>query len=233
MEEVEAEHELVHAASYCRTFTPGGKFKTKTHLSKSEEGKKYVITSIEHTAKEPGAYETGGPAGDEYRNTFTCIPDSVTFRPARTTPKPLIHGVQTAVVTGPAGEEIYPDKHGRVKVQFFWDREGKRDDKSSCWVRVSQDYAGKAWGSVTIPRIGQEVVVSFLEGNPDRPIITGRVYNADRRRLIRCPARKWSAASSRTAPRAAAVQRIHPGRHQEQRVDPRAWAVRQGLDHRA
>ncbi len=102
----------------------------------------------------------------------------------------MIHGVQPAVVTGPGGEEIYPDKYGRVKVQFFWDREGKKDDKSSCWIRVSQDYAGKAWGSVTIPRIGQEVLVSFLEGDPDRPIITGRVYNAEQTVPYPLPSKK-------------------------------------------
>ena len=178
MEEEEAEHDVVQAASTCRTFTPGGKFKIKSHLSKSEQGK-YVITSIQHSASEPGVYETGQPAYDDYSNTFTCIPDSVIFRPARVTPKPVIHGTQTAVVVGPAGEEIWPDKYGRVKVQFFWDREGKRDDKTSCWIRCAQTIAGKNWGAMYIPRIGQEVVVSYLEGNPDRPLITGVVYNAD------------------------------------------------------
>jgi len=179
MEEEEAGYEMVDAAGTCRTFTPGSKFKIKHHLAKSEEGKTYAITSIAHTASEPGAYETGPAVHDEYGNTFTCIPDSVTFRPARQTPRPVIHGAQTAVVVGPPGEEIYPDKYGRVKVQFFWDREGKSDDKSSCWIRVAQGIAGKNWGMMHIPRIGQEVVVNFLEGNPDRPLITGVVYNAD------------------------------------------------------
>jgi type VI secretion system secreted protein VgrG len=90
----------------------------------------------------------------------------------------VIHGTQTAIVVGPPGEEIYVDKYGRVKVQFHWDREGKYDDKSSCWIRVSQNWAGKRWGAMFIPRIGQEVIVDFVEGDPDRPIITGRVYNA-------------------------------------------------------
>jgi type VI secretion system secreted protein VgrG len=179
MEEEEVEHDVVQAASTCRTFTPGGKFKIKSHLSKSEEGKKYAIISIDHSAVEPGAYETGAPAGDEYKNTFSCLPESVTFRPPRLTLKPVIHGAQTAVVSGPGGEEIYPDKYGRVKVQFFWDREGKSDDKSSCWIRCAQSIAGKNWGAIYIPRIGQEVVVHFLEGNPDRPLVTGVVYNAD------------------------------------------------------
>ena len=114
-----------------------------------------------------------------YSNSFRCIPQEVTFRPARRTPKPLVHGTQTALVVGPSGEEIYTDNHGRIKVQFHWDREGKKDDKSSCWIRVSQPWAGKGWGAVWLPRIGQEVVVDFLEGDPDRPIIIGRVYNAE------------------------------------------------------
>src|SRR5580698_10031417 len=98
-------------------------------------------------------------------------------RPPRSTPKPLVKGTQTAVVTGKSGEEIWTDKYGRVKVQFFWDREGKKDEKSSCWIRVSQPWAGKNWGAINIPRMGQEVIVEFLEGDPDRPLITGRVYN--------------------------------------------------------
>jgi len=179
MEEEEAGYDVVHADSTCCTFTPGGKFEIKSHWSKSEAGKKYAITSIEHTANEPGGYETGEPASEDYRNTFACIPDSVTFRPPRVTPRPLIHGAQTAVVVGPPGEEIYPDKYGRVKVQFHWDREGKRNENSSCWIRCTQTIAGKGWGAIYIPRIGQEVVVSFLEGNPDRPLVTGVVYNAD------------------------------------------------------
>src|SRR5207253_2551013 len=106
-------------------------------------------------------------------------PASVAFRPARGTPRPIVQGPQTAVVVGPKGEEIYTDKYGRVKVQFFWDRLGKKDENSSCWIRVAENWAGKNWGVVFNPRIGQEVLVDFLEGDPDRPVITGRVYNAD------------------------------------------------------
>ena len=101
------------------------------------------------------------------------------FRPRRTTAKPFVQGPQTAVVVGPGGDEIYTDKYGRVKVQFHWDRYGKKDENSSCWIRVSHPWAGKGWGSVATPRIGQEVIVDFLEGDPDQPIITGRVYNAE------------------------------------------------------
>src|SRR5262249_3896178 len=101
------------------------------------------------------------------------------FRPARTTHRPTVGGPQTAVVVGPSGEEIYCDKYGRVKVQFHWDRYGKKNENSSCWIRVSNPWAGGNWGGMAVPRMGQEVIVDFLEGDPDQPIITGRVYNAD------------------------------------------------------
>jgi type VI secretion system secreted protein VgrG len=110
---------------------------------------------------------------------FVAMPSRDPFRPARVTEKPVVHGPQTAMVVGKSGEEIWTDKYGRVKLQFHWDRLGKSDENSSCWVRVAQVWAGKGWGGMQIPRIGQEVVVSFLEGDPDRPLVTGRVYNAD------------------------------------------------------
>jgi type VI secretion system secreted protein VgrG len=143
----------------------------------SENGKKYVVTSVRHEATD-GTYGPTAMTGG-YNNNFTCVPATVTYRAPRLTPKPFVQGPQTAVVVGPAGEEIYTDKYGRVKVQFFWDRKGKKDENSSCWVRVAEVWAGKTWGMVFNPRIGQEVVVDFLEGDPDRPLITGRVYNAD------------------------------------------------------
>src|SRR5262249_25556740 len=102
----------------------------------------------------------------------------VPYRPPRTTPRPQVGGPQTATVTGPAGEEIFTDKYGRGKVQFHWDRQGKRDQDSSCWIRVSQLWGGASWRGIHIPALGREVIVGFLEGDPDQPIITGRVYNA-------------------------------------------------------
>jgi type VI secretion system secreted protein VgrG len=177
MEEEEVGYDVVEASSTCSTFTPGGKFTLKTHESASEK-KDYVISAIHHSAQDDSYTNTAGLT-QAYRNSFTCIPASVVFRPARTTPKPLVPGPQTAVVVGKAGEEIYVDKYGRVKVQFFWDRLGKNDENSSCWIRVAQGLAGKGWGMVFHPRIGHEVVVDFLEGDPDRPLITGCVYNAN------------------------------------------------------
>ena len=180
IEEEEVQHDVVDASSNCKTFTPGGKFKLIEHRSKSEEGNKYVVTAIQHTANETMPYESAGEVGGpEYSNTFTAIPDSVVYRPSRKTPKPIVSGVQTAIVVGPSGEEIYPDEFGRVKCQFHWDREGKFDENSSCWIRVSQIHAGKGFGAISLPRIGEEVIIDFLEGDPDRPIIIGRVYHAE------------------------------------------------------
>ncbi len=179
MEEEEVEHDVVSGSSLCKTLTPGGKFTITGSRAGADEGQTFAIATIQHSGSEPMAYETGTSAGGDYRNSFTCIPDSIVFRPKRITPKPLVSGVQTAVVVGPSGEEIYCDQYGRVKVQFHWDREGKRDENSSCWIRTAHNIAGRKWGFMAIPRIGQEVVVDFLEGDPDRPLIVGSVYNAE------------------------------------------------------
>ncbi len=125
------------------------------------------------------AHESGTGAEQDYQCNFAAVPSAHPFRPPRRTPKPFVQGPQTAVVVGPAGEEIFTDKYGRVKVQFHWDRYGSKNEKSSCWVRVSSPWAGKSFGFMQVPRIGQEVVVGFLEGDPDQPLITGRVYNAE------------------------------------------------------
>jgi type VI secretion system secreted protein VgrG len=205
MEEEEADYDVVNGDGTCSTFNPGGKFTLKKHECSSEQGKGYVVTAVQHAARST-SYVTGGEQGEDYRNSFTCIPDSVTFRPARTTRKPFVQGPQTAVVVGPKGEEIYTDKYGRVKVQFHWDREGKKDENSSCWIRVAQNWAGKNWGIVFHPRIGQEVIVEFLEGDPDRPIITGRVYNAELMPPYDLPANQTqSTIKSRTSKGGAAA----------------------------
>jgi len=159
-------------------FVSGYKFTLEEHPRK-DMNTDYVLTEIQHTAMTDAYATSRSPEGESYSNTFTCIPLSVPFRPLRVTPRPTVKGLQPAVVTGPSGEEIYSDKYGRVKVQFFWDRLGKKNENSSCWIRVSQPWAGKNWGAVFLPRIGQEVVVDFLESDPDQPLITGRVYNAE------------------------------------------------------
>jgi type VI secretion system secreted protein VgrG len=185
MQEVEAGFGALHGSSVCRAFATGYNFDL-TDAPEPGMNTTYLLTEIQHTASAVGGYNSSGggeqSGTDSYSNHFTCIPATLPFRPARLTPKPFVQGPQTAVVTGTnpdsgaasSGEEIWVDKYGRVVVLFPWDRVGA----CSCWVRVSQDWAGQGWGSMTIPRVGQEVIVSFIEGDPDRPIVTGRVYNA-------------------------------------------------------
>jgi type VI secretion system secreted protein VgrG len=181
MEEENTSRVIASGNGNCRAFIPGFRFELKDHY-RADLNQEYVLTHVYHTADQGDNYETTSEDAAEvfeYANSFQCIPHPTPFRPPRTTPVPIVHGSQTAIVVGPAGEEIYVDKYGRVKVQFHWDREGDYNEKSSCWVRVSQNWAGKRWGAMFIPRIGQEVIVDFLEGNPDNPIITGRVYNGE------------------------------------------------------
>jgi type VI secretion system secreted protein VgrG len=178
MEEEEAVHLVINGSSGCRAFTSGYKFNLVEHYRR-DVNIAYLLTEVRHAASAGDSYESGGSSEREaYTNSFKCIPHAVAYRPSRTTSKPTIQGFQTAVVVGKAGEEIWVDKFGRVKVQFHWDREGKGDEKSSCWIRVATTWAGKQWGTVHIPRVGQEVVVGFEEGDPDRPLILGSVYNA-------------------------------------------------------
>lgn len=159
---------ILRGTSGCRSFQAGFKFTLEGH-TRSDLNAEYVIQSLSFRADQTTFYS----------NSFQAFPSSATFRPLRITPKPRITGLQTALVVGKSGEEIWTDKYGRIVVQFYWDQVGSNDDKSSCWIRVAQGWAGKQWGSWFLPRIGQEVVVSFLEGNPDRPLVTGCVYNAD------------------------------------------------------
>lgn len=180
-EEEETPQDVVHGSANYATMFPGLMFSIGEHRNPEEQGKSYVLTSVQHVAHESASYASGTAASEDYSNAFTCIPSNRTFRPTRLTPKPVVQGTQTAIVVGPNGDEIYTDAtgYGQVKVQFHWDREGKRNENSSCWIRVAQNWAGKRWGAFFLPRIGQEVIVSFLEGDPDRPIIVGSVYNAD------------------------------------------------------
>lgn len=174
MEEQEARITTILGAGNCRAFNSGYRFTLSDSVRSDMNDKDYVLTSVEHAA----AQGWEGESQFSYQNRFTCIPHSAPFRPPRVTPSPIVHGSQTATVVGKEGEEIDTDKYGRVKVQFHWDREGQRNENSSCWIRVSSSLAGGNFGSVFIPRIGQEVVVDFLEGDPDQPIVTGMVYNA-------------------------------------------------------
>jgi type VI secretion system secreted protein VgrG len=152
----------------------GHKFTLDRHFNADGQ---YVINTVLHGARQLSFSNT--EEDFQYSNSFTCLPIALPYRPPRSSPRPVVQGTQTAVVVGPPGEEIFTDKFGRVKVQFHWDRDGKNNIDSSCWIRVGQLWAGKRWGASFWPRIGQEVIVDFLEGDPDQPIIIGSVYNAD------------------------------------------------------
>jgi type VI secretion system secreted protein VgrG len=166
LQAVEADAKCLSGSSTVRTFTPGFTFSLTDH-NRNDANTTYLLRHVVHDA-----------TLEEYTNAFEAIPSTVTYRPRRLTPSPRIAGAQTAVVVGKSGEEIWTDQYGRVKVQFHWDQKGKNDENSSCWLRVAQGWAGKSWGMVFLPRIGQEVLVTFLDGDPDRPIVTGSVYNA-------------------------------------------------------
>jgi type VI secretion system secreted protein VgrG len=179
IQELQARFERISGQSNAHGLATGRLFSLSNppHAAHTAQGSQFLCVNTSIQAQVDG-YEAGSAPG-RFDCSFGAIPAKQQFRPVRRTPKPFVQGPQTAVVTGPAGEEIHTDKFGRVKVQFHWDRYGRKDEKSSCWIRVSHPWAGKGWGSVSIPRIGQEVIVDFLEGDPDQPIVTGRVYNAE------------------------------------------------------
>src|SRR5215470_14513046 len=177
IDELHTGFELAEAECSVREIAVGYTFKLTSAPRKDQE-KDYLVVKAEWDLQN-NTYETNTEEDAVYHCSMTVLQTKQQFRPAQITPRPRMGGPQTALVVGPSGEEIYCDKYGRVKVQFYWDRYGKKNENSSCWIRVSNPWAGATWGGIAIPRIGQEVVVDFLEGDPDRPIITGRVYNAD------------------------------------------------------
>jgi len=176
MEEEEAPGKVFRGSSDCRAFATGGTFELSEHPTQSG---KYVLSSVQFAVEQSPDYYSESISGQGYNNTFTAVTDKTIVRPSRTTAKPVIQGLQSAVVVGVKGKEIDVDKYGRIKVQFHWDREGKKNENSSCWLRVSQPLAGKRWGGSFWPRIGQEVLVAFMEGDPEEPIVVGSVYNAE------------------------------------------------------
>ena len=176
-EELQAVHRHSTAVGTVRGLFSGCKFKLES-FPRDDQNQDYLVVSAEYRLFDPG-YRTQNEAHNEnFKVVLGVAPTKLPYRPPRITPRPVMRGPQTATVVGPSGEEIFTDKYARVKVQFHWDRLGKKVQNSSCFVRVSQTWAGSGWGFIQIPRIGQEVIVDFIEGDPDLPIITGRVYNA-------------------------------------------------------
>ena len=192
LEESMTYYEAAEGESTCVRLVPGFKFSLTDHEHGAYNQDYFLTKLVTHGEQPQSLQETLGPGsgGFSYSGHLTAIPASVPFRPARVTPRPVMEGIQTAFVKGPGAAEIYTDKYGRVKVKFHWDRDTARDEKSSCWIRVSSTFAGGQYGAIFTPRIGHEVVVDFLEGDPDRPLITGSVYNADRMPPYPLPAEK-------------------------------------------
>jgi type VI secretion system secreted protein VgrG len=170
--------EAAHALTNARGVSVGRLFKLEGY-PRDDQNAEHIILAANYELEFSDYESLPEQESPGYHCSFSAMSTQQQFRARRMTPKPFVQGPQTAVVVGPAGEEIYTDEFGRVKVKFHWDRDPKKDENSSCWIRVSHPWAGKGWGSVATPRIGQEVIVDFLEGDPDQPIITGRVYNAE------------------------------------------------------
>jgi type VI secretion system secreted protein VgrG len=176
LEEFQAQHHAAQGSANVRTLTCGHTFKLKDH-PRPDQNQRWVVVSSRIHGDDPTGESGSASSGPSFNISFSAMPEQRHFRPLRSTPKPSIPGPQTAMVVGPPGEEIHTDKYGRVQVLFPWNRGGKAKDGDSCWVRVAQVWAGNGYGALSLPRVGQEVIVEFEEGDPDHPIITGSVYN--------------------------------------------------------
>lgn len=188
LDELHSRAQTFTGSGNVRGFQPGCVFTLARHPVEAYNAKHLVVGAVYSSTG--NAETSGASAGFEFTSSITAIPFKQQYRPPRITPKPMVQGPQTAVVVGPSGEEIYTDEHGRIKVQFRWDRYGKADQNSSCWIRVSQAWAGNAYGAWALPRVGQEVIVEFLEGDPDQPIVTGTVYNGEHKPPYKLPDEK-------------------------------------------
>ena len=178
-EEIDVAYKNIYGTADCSSLTGGYKFELANHPNK-ENNIYHVLVNVQHEAVQSPSYISDDAVSNAYMVNFVCIPHGAghaPFRPPRKTTRPVVHGSQTAMVVGNPGDEIFTDKYGRVKVHFHWDRSDHYDQKASAWIRVGTLFAGNKWGSVFTPRVGQEVIVDFLEGDPDQPIIVGSVYN--------------------------------------------------------
>lgn len=183
-QELEAHAQVYSGEAICRALTAGAKFTMQDPTAALATGmaQEYLITSVHITGRNDEFASGSSGGGSHVHTTLSAISAKRMFRTRRTTPRPSVGGPQTATVVGASGEDIHTDEHGRIKVKFNWDRYSELDDKASCWIRCSQGWAGHKWGSFFLPRVGQEVIVDFLDGDPDRPIVTGRVHNG-----LNCP----------------------------------------------
>jgi type VI secretion system secreted protein VgrG len=223
IEEIQGGYEVLEGEANARGICNGGLFSMVEH-PRGDQNREYLITGttcILHS----DAFESVPEIAEwpVFSCDFRCCDSKESFRTPRTTPKPIVQGAQTAVVVGKAGEEIYTDEYGRVKLQFHWDRYGGSDENSSCWVRVAQVWAGKNWGAMHIPRIGQEVVVDFLEGDPDRPIVTGRVYNADQMPPYALPANMTQSGIKSRSSKSGSGENFNEIRFEDKKGDEQVY----------
>ncbi len=228
MEELQARYVRVDGAGAARGMACGHKFNLLDH-PRDDQNQGYLVVSTRHVMRLSG-YESGSSAADaleQSQTTFRCffsaVPDTEIFRSACTSEKPVVSGLHTAVVVGPSADEIHTDEYGRVRVQFHWDRLGKKDVNSSCWVRVSSPWAGKGWGGISLPRIGQEVVVDFLGGDPDKPLITGRVYNGDQTPPYALPANATVSTNKSRSSAKGGKENFNELRFEDKKGDEYIW----------
>ena len=186
IEEVHAKFEQTRAVSNARNIRPGFLFKLSEH-KREDQNVEHLVVRAEYDLRS-GEHEGADTPAAEYSVRFSALNSKQPFRAERITPKPIAQGLTTGLVVGSG--DIHTDNYGRIKVHFYWDRYSKKDDSSSCWIRVSQNWGGKGWGGMFIPHVGQEVIVQFEGGDPDLPIVTGRVYNAENMPPVELPAGK-------------------------------------------
>lgn len=202
----------------CRSFTVGKYFTFSEHQDSRYKGKSFLITHLRTTATQPNQSGANMASSEQvFANHFQCVPKDIPYRASVVAQKPLINGVQTAVVTGDAGDEQHIDQFGRVKVQFHWDREGQNDSKSSCWIRVAQNWAGNKWGAFFFPRVGQEVLVEFINGDPDQPMISGALYNADLMPPYELPAKKTQSGIKTRSTKGGAADNFNELRFEDEK----------------
>jgi type VI secretion system secreted protein VgrG len=216
VQELQSDHMVARGSGNAAGLATGARFKL-TKYPRDDLNIEYLVTSVALTATSD-PHVSGGSDGElEFDVQVEAVDVKTPWRPPRLTPRPSVQGPQTAIVVGPSGEEIYTDKYGRVKVQFHWDRHGKEDENSSCWLSVSQPWASKNWGAINIPRIGDEVVVAFLEGDPDRPFVIGRMYNGTHMPPHELPAKKTQTIFMSRSSRGGAVENCNEIRFEDEK----------------
>ncbi len=229
MEEEQARYSRVDGSGPVRGLACGCRFVLEDH-PREDQNRAHIVVSTRMEVTFSG-YESGD-GETACKCEFTAIDAGEIFRPPRDTPKPVVSGLHTAMVVGPSGEEIHTDEHGRAKVQFHWDRIGKKDDKSSCWVRIATAWAGQNWGQISLPRIGQEVVVDFLEGDPDRPLIIGRVYNGEQKPPYVLPTNATVSTNKSRSSKSGGADNFNELRFEDKKGSEHVWfQAEKDFDH--